>query len=384
MGDGGSGEKSEEPTPERLRKLRQDGNVAKSQDVPGAVSFLVLFVLIAALFPFMSAQAKDLVQLSIAAAFSQHEMGVVVPRLLYAGLRTLVFMSGPILIAAVVVGVSMNLAQVGFLFTTKPITPDLNKINPINGFKGMFNAKKLVELLKTVLKFVVVAWLSWVALRDALRDIALLVRTDVSMTMKVVGGIIWSFVIKVAGAFLIVAAADYFYQRRRYIKDNMMSKYDVKQEYKQSEGDPHQKAERKRVHQEILSSAGAAAVKKADVIIRNPDHIAIALAYDKEHGSAPTVVAKGSRIWAEKILEAARRYGVPVVRNVPLAHALDKLEVGDEIPEELYEAVAEVLNFIMTLAQEQRAKATGGRLPAARATTPAEGNKGGLGGGKRG
>jgi flagellar biosynthetic protein FlhB len=164
----------------------------------------------------------------------------------------------------------------------------------------------------------------------------------------------------------------------------MMSKYDVKQEYKQSEGDPHQKAERKRVHQEILSSAGAAAVKKADVIIRNPDHIAIALAYDKEHGSAPTVVAKGSRIWAEKILEAARRYGVPVVRNVPLAHALDKLEVGDEIPEELYEAVAEVLNFIMTLAQEQRAKATGGRLPAARATTPAEGNKGGLGGGKRG
>lgn len=371
MGDGGSGEKSEEPTPERLRKLRQDGNVPKSQDVPGAVSFLVLFVLIAALFSFMGTQAKELVQLSIAAAFSPHEMGVVVPRLLYAGLRTLVLVSGPVLLVAVVIGVAMNVAQVGFLFTTKPITPDLNKVNPINGFKNLINAKKLVELLKTVLKFVLVAWLSWIALRDAMRDIALLVRTDVGTSMKVVGGIIWSFVIKIAGAFLIVAAADYFYQRRRYLKDNMMSKYDVKQEYKQSEGDPHQKAERKRVHQEILSSSGAAAVKKADVVIRNPDHIAIALSYDKEKGSAPTVVAKGSRVWAEKILEAARRYGVPVVRNVPLAHALDKLDVGDEIPEELYEAVAEVLNFIVNLAQEQKAKATRGKL----APPPARGKQ---------
>src|SRR5262249_43258909 len=123
-----------------------------------------------------------------------------------------------------------------------------------------------------------------------------------------------------------------------------------------SEGDPHHKAERKRTHQEILNSAGKAAVKKADVVVRNPDHIAVALKYDKEGGGAPQVVAKGQRIWADKILEAAREYGVPVVRNVPLAQALDKLEVGDEIPEELYEAVAEVLNFVYSLSQEQAAK----------------------------
>ena len=366
MGDGGSGEKSEEPTPERLRKLRQEGNVPKSQDVIMAVSFLTCFILIAALFGTMSRELRDLAGLTMAAAFSSQDVSVTVPRLLFAGLRTMVFVSGPVLIASVVVGVGMNLAQVGFLFTTKPITPDIAKLNPVNGFKGLFNAKKLVELLKTLVKFVVIVWLSWVALRDALRDIAYLVRADLPVGIEVVGKIIWSFTIKIAGAFLIIAAADWFYQRRRYLKDNMMSKYDVKQEYKQSEGDPHHKAERKRVHQEILSSAGAAAVKNADVVVRNPDHIAIALKYDKEKGTAPQVVAKGSRIWAEKILDAARRYGVPVVRNVPLAHALDKLEVGDEIPEELYEAVAEVLNFIMGLADQQKQKAAGrsGAAPA--------------------
>jgi flagellar biosynthetic protein FlhB len=371
MGDGGSGEKTEEPTPERLRKLRQEGNVPKSQDVVMATSFLALFILLAAIFGFIGDKMRELAGLSIQAAFSSHDLSVVVPRLVYAGLRTMVFICGPIFAAAIVLGVSMNLAQIGFLFTTKPITPDFNKVNPIRGFKNLFSAKKLVELLKTLVKFIVIVWLSWVALRDALRDIALLIRGELPAGIRVVGSVIWSFTIKIAGAFLLIAAADYLYQRRRYRKDNMMSKYDVKQEYKQSEGDPHYKAERRRVHQEILSSAGQAAVRNADVVVRNPEHIAIALKYDKEKGTAPQVVAKGSRIWAEKILEAARRYGVPVVRNVPLAHALDKLEVGDEIPEELYEAVAEILNFVYSLAQEQKRKAAGGKaLPPARGGKP--------------
>jgi len=356
MGDGGSGEKTEEPTPERLRKLRQDGNVAKSQDINMAVSFMVLFCLLAATIPFMADQLKTLTQLSITAAFSQHDTSVVVPRLLFAALMTMAKTSGPLLATAVIVGVSLNIAQVGFMFTTKPLTPDLNKINPINGIKGMFNMKKLIELLKTILKFVIVSWLSWIALKHALRDLALLIRADLGVTITVVGGIIWDFTSKIGGAFLAIAAFDYFYQKKRYMKDNMMSKYDVKQEYKQSEGDPQQKAERRRTHQEIINSAGHAAVKKADVVVRNPEHIAIAIKYNKEKGNAPEVVAKGTRLWAEKILETARRYGVPVVRNVPLAHALDKLEVGDEVPEELYEAVAEVLNFVYKLAEEQKKK----------------------------
>ncbi len=356
MGDGGSGEKTEEPTPERLRKLRDDGNVAKSQDINMAVSFLVCFFVLAGTMPFVADEMKNLTQLAVYAAFSSHELDVSMPRLLFAGLVSMGKSCAPVLAAAMVVGVALNVAQVGFMFTTKPLVPDLNKVNPINGLKGMFNMKKVVELLKTILKFVIVSWLSWLAIKAALRDLALLIRADVAVTVKVVGGIIWDFVTKIGGGFLIIAAFDYFYQKKRYMKDNMMSKYDVKQEYKQSEGDPHQKAERRRTHQEIVNSAGSAAVKKADVVVRNPEHIAIALKYNKDKGSAPEVIAKGSRIWAEKILDAARRYGVPVVRNVPLAHALDKLEIGDEVPEELYEAVAEVLNFVYKLAEEQKKK----------------------------
>ena len=179
---------------------------------------------------------------------------------------------------------------------------------------------------------------------------------EIFIAVKIIGSIIWDFCIKIAAVFIGIAAFDAFYQRKRYIKDNMMSKYDVKQEYKQSEGDPHMKAQRKQTHQEIASGGGAGAVKNADVVVRNPEHIAVALKYDDEDKGAPRVVAKGERLWAEKILEAAKRYGVPIVRNVPLAQALNKLEIEEEIPEELYEAVAEVLNFVFELSEKQKNK----------------------------
>jgi flagellar biosynthetic protein FlhB len=195
-----------------------------------------------------------------------------------------------------------------------------------------------------------------VALKKALRDVVLILRSDLVMGVRIIGSIIWDFVSKIGMVFIVIAAADMFYQRKRFAKDNMMSKYDVKQEYKQSEGDPQQKSDRKRLHQEILSGGGGSAVKGSDVVVRNPDHIAVALKYDQAGGSAPKVMARGERLWAEKILAAAEQYGVPVVRNVPLAQALNKLQVGDEIPEDLYQAVAEVLTFVYNLSQEQKKK----------------------------
>ncbi|MBI5507924.1 MAG: EscU/YscU/HrcU family type III secretion system export apparatus switch protein [Deltaproteobacteria bacterium] len=373
MADGGTGEKTEEPTPERLRKLRKEGNVPKSQDINHAVSFIVVLAVLAGSMPWMGGEIIGLVKSAFLGAETVEARGQgVLAQLLLQSLITMLKVCAPTLGAAAVLGVVLNVSQVGFMFTMKPIMPDLNKVNPINGFKNLLNKKKLVELLKTILKFVVIGYLSYAALKDAMRDVVLMMRSDLYVGMSVIGKIIWHFTIRIGGVFVLIAAADAFYQRRRYLKDNMMSKYDVKQEYKQSEGDPHHKAERRRFHQEILSSAAPAAVKKADVVVRNPEHIAIALKYDKEKGSdaAPTVIAKGTRLWAEKILEAAREAGVPVVRNVPLAQALNKLEVGDEIPEDLYEAVAEVLNFVFKLSEEQKKKATGGRLPARGQTAP--------------
>ena len=357
MGDGGTGEKTEEPTPERLRKLRKEGNVPKSQDITQAFSFLIVFCVIAATMPMTGQNMTDLINAALLATTKMDESaGMVVHRILLSGLVALMKSIAPALAAAFVIGIAGNVAQVGFMFTMKPITPDLNKVNPINGLKGMFKMKKLVELGKTMLKFFLISYLSYVALEDAIREVVLVVRSDVEIGMKVIGAIIWDFCIDIGAVFIAIAAFDAFYQRRRYMKDNMMSKYDVKQEYKQSEGDPQQKADRKAMHREIMNSAAPSNVKKADVVVRNPEHIAVGLKYDEEDGGAPEIVAKGQGVWAEKVLEAAKHYGVPIVRNVPLAQALNKLDVGEEIPEELYEAVAEVLNFIYELSERQKLK----------------------------
>jgi flagellar biosynthetic protein FlhB len=359
MSDGGGGEKTEEPTPERLRKLREDGNIPKSQDVISAVSFVMVFVTIGKCFRYMSDELLQYTRLSIHVAneaYGDNKRIPIVPLLWEAIAVGGKVVAGP-LACAVVIGVILNIAQVGFLFTTKPITPDLNKINPINGLKGLFNMKKVVELLKNVAKFIIIAWMSYLSLKKSSRDVVMILRSDLFIGVKIVGSIIADFVFKIGMAFVVIAAADYFYQRQRYMKDNMMTKYDIKQEYKQSEGDPHHKSERRRMHQEILQGGGTKAVKNADVVVRNPDHIAVALKYDKDKkNAAPQVVAKGERLWAEKIIAEAEAAGIPIVRNVPLAQALNKLDVGDDIPEKLYQAVAEVLTFVYTLSQDQKKK----------------------------
>ena len=358
MSDSGTGEKTEEPTPERLRKLRRDGSVPKSQDVTSSVAFLGVFCVIAFCMPFITDQMLGFVRNMVALMNSTENTGVIVSNALYDGLWTLTKVIGPAIVCAFILSLALNLAQVGFLFSTKPITPDLKKINPVQGFKNIFNMKKVVELTKTVIKFTLISYLSYAALQETMRDVVLMVCSDVVSGIKVIGTIVWKFCLQIGGVFIVIAAFDAFYQKKRYMKDNRMSKYDVKQEYKQTEGDPQLKAERKQLHREMANSVGS--VKDADVVIRNPDHIAIALKYDRdgdgEEKQAPSVVAKGMRVWAEKILEEAKHYGIPVVRNVPLAHALNKVELGEEIPEELYDAVAEVLNFVYELAEEQKSK----------------------------
>lgn len=354
MADGATGEKTEEPTPERLRKLRQEGNIAKSQDISNSISFIAVFSVIALSMPYISGKLFTLFSDALSATTRVGANETAGVELLYDAIVVILLCTAPALGTELVVKVAITLAQIGFLFTLKPITPDLKKMDPIQGLKNLITLKKVVELLKTTLKFIMISTIAYFVVRDAIRDLVLMIRSDLGVGLDVTAEIIVEFCLKIGLAFVIVAAADAIYQKRRYLKDNRMSKYDVKQEYKQSEGDPQQKAERKRVHQEIVNSANPSAVQEATTVVINPDHIAVALRYNRSDNSAPAIVAKGNRIWAEKIKTAAKRYGVPVVRNVPLARALNQLEVGDEIPEELYEAVAEVLNFVYDLAETQR------------------------------
>ena len=198
MADGGSGEKTEEPTPERLRKLRNDGNVPKSQDVNSAVSFLVVFVVLAGTMPFIAKQMTELTRFTMHIAVYHTVLTTeIIAAVLAEAMWTMFRVTGPVLATAFVLGLVLNVAQVGFLFSTKPITPDLNKVNPINGFKNLFNMKKIVELLKTLIKFIVVSYVSYQAIKKALRDVTLIARSDIFIAVKIIGSIIWDFVTKI-------------------------------------------------------------------------------------------------------------------------------------------------------------------------------------------
>jgi flagellar biosynthetic protein FlhB len=274
--------------------------------------------------------------------------------ILYAGVQAMFKVLAPVMAVNVVLSLAIEFAQIGALFTTEPLTPKFDKLNPVNGFQGMFfNKKPYIELLKNVLKILILSGLFYVIFKNQLALLIVAAQRSLWYSAGLTGEILFDIAVKVGGLFLVIGVADYGLQRQLWIKDLMMSKYEVKQEYKQDEGDPHNKAARQRLHQELLQHNAVQDVKKADVVIMNPTHIAVALRYRKEEMGAPQIIAKGEMLMAEKILDIARENNIPIMRNVPLAQALNKLEVGDEIPEELYEAVAEVLNWVYRITKQQ-------------------------------
>lgn len=352
MSDGGTGEKTEEASPERLRQAREKGQVAKSQDMIAGLLFISTFMVLAFTLRDTLISMEDYIRRALIVGTSMEPGLATVLNAAYDIFMTVMKASLPVLGVALLMGLVSNYMQVGFLFTAEPLKPELQKINPISGLKNMVSKKKLVELLKQLLKFTIIAYICYSSIHERSRDVVMLSRMPLHHSITVAGDILYRMTIKVAAVFLVIAVADFFYQRWQFKKDNMMSKYDVKQEYKQSEGDPEMKHQRKQLAEELIMHGSQENVRKADAVITNPAHIAVAIRYDQEKGGAPTIVAKGLNKNAEKIKEIARQFNVPILRNVPLAQALNKLDLGEEIPEELYEAVAEVLNFVYELKQK--------------------------------
>lgn len=351
MSDGGTGEKTEEPTPQKLKQARDKGQVAKSQDAIQALLFVGVFAVLALSIGRLADEFMQLILSSIEAgarAPSNESVLLVLEESLWFTLKA----SLPALGAAFIFGLAGNYMQVGFLLSVDAVKPDVKKLNPISGFKQMFSKKKLVESLKQMLKFLLVSWVVYDAIQDSAGDVVRSARMDLLAAVQVAGSIIYDISVRVAALFFALAAADFFWQRHTFKKDMMMSKYDVKQEYKQSEGDPQMKAERKALAEELIMHGSQQNVANADAVVTNPAHIAVAIKYDKDKQGAPVVVAKGMRKNAETIKDIARAAGVPILRNVPLAQALHKLDIDEEIPEELYEAVAEILNFVYELKEK--------------------------------
>jgi flagellar biosynthesis protein FlhB len=218
----------------------------------------------------------------------------------------------------------------------------------------LFKPKTYLELVKNLLKFIIILWLAYSTLWPALRDLVVSSRLDMAQIAAFAPKLLFGLLFKVGGVFLLFGAADYALQKKLFTKELMMSKEEIKQEYKNEEGDPHVKSHRRAEYAALLRENAAKQVPNAKAVVVNPTHLAVALQYEEDHMNAPRIVAKGEMYLAKKIIEIAKKHNVPVIQNIPLAHSLFALELEEEIPEDLYETVAEILNLATRLANDNK------------------------------
>lgn len=349
------GEKTEQPTPKKIKDARQKGEVFKSRDLIQALLFMTAATVLVAGGPAYVSQLRDLLKQFFQPQVMRGDMPIdaMLTRLGDAWTKSML-LSTPLLGALLVMAVAANFLQVKALFAPEAIKPKFDKLNPLNGFKNtFFSAKTYLELAKNLIKFTVVLWLLWSTIRGAIRDIVPTAGMGLDHTAALAGRLTSDILYKVGAVFVVLGAADFMLQKKMHMKKMMMSKEEVKQEYKEQEGDPHVKHARKHLFQQLVEGSVARNVPKATAIVANPTHLAVALQYDEATMQAPKVTAKGQDSMALKIIELARQHKVPVIRNIGLAHSLFDLEEGHEIPEDLYEAVAEILNFVYQLAAEE-------------------------------
>lgn len=364
MAESGAQEKTEKPTPRRLQEARKKGNIARSMDVNTAV---VLIAAVAALKLQFGAMGGRLMDLTTA-FFTQLPKDDITTGELYHLFLLLgwqfFLIVGPCLAIILAGGLAANYLQVGVLFTAEPLRPHLEKINPIAGFKRIVSRRSFVEVLKAIFKMGVVAYVAYRAILDAYPQMAATVLMDRVGAAMLFASVAWDIAWRAVLVLLVFGIADFFYQKWEYEKGLRMTKQEIKDEAKQSEGDPLVKGRIRRAQRDAARRRMMTEVPKATVVITNPTHVAVALKYDRETMPAPIVVAKGLDLVAQRIKEIAGEHGVPMIENVPLARELHKrLEIEDEIPEDLYATVAEILVMVQKLNARK-----GGSRPAGSAT----------------
>ena len=347
------GEKTEEPTAKKKSDARNKGQVAKSQELNAA---FILFVGFWAMKVMGDSIYREV------AAYTAYIFGNInttvdvetVMRLFLDIGGVLLKTSFPVMIAIMVIGLAVNIAQVGWHFTTQPLGFDITKLNPINGFGRILSKRSLVELLKSVFKILIIGLFIYENIKDELLQMPKLLYVDLSVSMAKVADIIFLMAFKICAVFFALAIIDYVYQRWAHNEQLKMTKQEVKEEFKQMEGDPQIKGKIKQKQREMAMSRMMREVPKADVIVTNPTHFAVALRYASGM-QAPEVVAKGQDLVALRIKDVAREAGVVIVENKPLARALyASVEIGGTVPPELYKAVAEVLAYVYHLKHSYR------------------------------
>jgi len=340
-----SGEPTEEPTPKRLEEARRRGEVPQSRDLTSAAAMTAAIAALAATGPELTARLVDLFRGSLAAAPGGGAPGPA----LTVGLVALARGLAVPLAAAAAAALAAGLLQTRGLLAPEALRPDLGRLSPMAGLGRAFGGQAALQVGKGLLKVALVGSIAWATVRPVLAGVAALAGAPASRLLAAMGALASRLAGRVALVALALGVADYLLVRRRHLRRLRMTREEVRREAKDAEGDPSHRAERQRLHREILEQRMVAEVRKADFVVVNPDHIAVALRYDRNGDAAPVVVARGERLVAERIKEVARQAGVPIFRDVTLARSLRDLPEGEEIPGALYEAVAEVLRMVYAM-----------------------------------
>ena len=351
--DGEGGEKTEPATQKKLEDARKEGKVAKSKDLTQGIDLLVLFLLIKVFVAYMGERFMGLFDTTLgrmAEFLSVNQKSVSIQAfnvVINNAILELFLIIWPFLVFGFVVTFIVTVYQVGWKVTAKPMEPKLSKFNPINGFKRIFSKDSLFELLKSVVKIGVIAYVAYSNIVEEANNLFILYEISLNQAIALVGNIIISFGIEISIVFIGIGLVDYLYQKWKFGEDMKMTKQEVKDEYKNTEGDPQIKGRIRQKMREASQRRMMQDVPKADVVITNPTHFAVAIKYDAEVSKAPVVVAKGEDYLAQKIKEVAKENKVEIVENKPLARMLyHNVDIGAEIPPELYQAVAEVLAMV--------------------------------------
>ena len=347
-------ERTEQATPKRREESREKGQVAKSREVSSAAILAACLIY----FHFNASGMMNQIQEVIRWIFmesAQQDFNVQAMHRLMTGLafKTMILMI-PLFLTVLAIGVLSNVIQVGILFSAEPILPKLSKIDPIQGFQRLFSLKSLVELFKNILKMSIVGIVAYQTVKKEIIVLPTLMDQSVSGILIYIGRISYRIMGLACIVLIVLAILDYAYQRWEHEKSLRMSKKDIRDEYKHTEGDPVIKGRIKRQQREMARKRMMANVPRADVVITNPTHLAVALRYDSEKMIAPVVIAKGAGFIAEKIKEISKVHSIPVIENKPLAQVLYKIvDVDQMVPENLYKAVAEILAYVYGLKPEK-------------------------------
>lgn len=352
--DGPGGEKTEPATSKKLNDIRKEGQVAKSKELITAVSLMSLFIILKIYLSKLGTGLIDVytqVYNSISKVVDDSYNGLPIRTACYVMQQIIIDMIKlviPILLVAIVIAILGNMLQQKWMVTAKPLQPKFSKISPISGFKRMFSVRQLVELIKSIAMISIIMIVVYNTVKSKMNILLTFYDVGLNTALSTIGSIIIDLGIKISAVFLIVGFADLFYQRIKFKNDNMMTKQEIKDEFKNTEGDPQVKGQIKRRMQEVSRRRMMQQLPEADVVITNPTHFAVALKYEPDAGKAPVVIAKGADYLAFQIKDKAKEYNIAIVENKPLARILyHNIDIGMEIPPELYQAVAEILAVVM-------------------------------------